>query len=117
MRTIGQALFALLAALCLLCTVPGCEVVDLLGDDDSSSSGNPTPDDITGAALAPKPAQSLENSREDIHCPGSFSTFKKIVKKSSKNPGTGHQWHHIVNQNPQTGNGSATVCTLLHGTR
>ncbi len=32
--------------------------------------------------------------------PGSFSTFKNVMKKSSQNPGSGDQWHHIVNQNP-----------------
>ena len=96
MRALGQALLVCLAALCLASALPGCSLDDLVGDE---SSANPSPDDITGAALTPKPPSIGEATGVGVHCPGSFRTFKKVVKKSSLDPGDGREWHHIVNQN------------------
>lgn len=99
MRAACQALLALLSAICLLCTVPGCEVSDLL--DDDSASSEPTPEDIAKAALASKPVRTFEAIGQGVICPGSFGRFKRKITASSKNPGSGFQWHHIVNQNPK----------------
>ncbi len=96
MRILGHALLAFLAVLWLAST-PGCGIDELLED----SPGNPTPDDVASAALAPKPARTDQAIAHGVICPGSFSTFKRKIVDSSKDPGTGYQWHHIVNQNPK----------------
>ena len=100
MRTTGQALLAPFAALCLLCAVPGCEVIDKFGEESASETpSEPTPDQLAEAALAPKPARSYKAIGQGVICPGSFGRFKRRISKSSKDPGPGYEWHHIVNQN------------------
>jgi hypothetical protein len=96
--SILRAVRPLTQALIILCiaTFSGCGIDEFL--DEPSS--DPTPDDIANAALAPKPARTYEAIGQDVICPGSFGTFKRKIADSSKDPVSGYQWHHIVNQNP-----------------
>ncbi len=90
-------LFALAAGAWLAVTLFGCGVADMF---DEESAREATPDEIAAAVLASKPATTDEAIERGVLCPGSFWTFKNNVARSSKNPGDGYQWHHIVNQNP-----------------
>lgn len=95
MRHISQSLLVLLACIGFV-GLAGCSIDELLDDSDSP----PSPDEVAEAALASKPARTTESYGPDVHCYEKFATFRNIVKKSSKMPPTGYQWHHIVNQNP-----------------